>query len=281
MKMKWAMIVFAGALALVGCQHLPQGGKIGITFEVAKKLRAQAPAPVLINGNPVDKAKYPHVIRIFVGGSSCTASVVGARTILTAAHCAENGETISFQTVSGKKYTAKAVRAPGYPGKDLDLLLANTSVDIDVKPVSVRLDRFEKKGMEVDLIGYGCTKPGGSGGNDGILRAGKSKVAAGQEYDLVLKTDGGAALCYGDSGGPVFFEGQQIAVNSKGNIEDTSYVTRLTLPDGAQFLKDFAQSKGVFICGVNSDCSGGTPPPPFDGKYKFENEKLAIEVFLK
>lgn len=277
--MKWTVLVFLLAL-LSACSHLPQGSKIGITLELAKAWR-KANEKVLINGNPVDRSKYPHVIRIFAGGSSCTASVVGPRTILTAAHCADDGQTIQFQTVSGKKYSAKISLHPDYPKKDVDLALAVTSVDIDVKPNPVRLDRFEKKGMEVDLIGYGCVKPGGGGGNDGVLRAGKSKVAAGQEYDLVLKTEGGAALCYGDSGGPVFYEGKQIAVNSKGNIEDTSYVTRLTLEDANAFLKSFAASKGVVICGVNSDCAGGTPPPPGDKTFRFENEFISLEGKVK
>lgn len=280
--MKWTTVVFGAALLGAGCQHLPSGGEFGFSFKVpptakqAKALREQAPAPVLINGNPVDKAQYPHVIRIFAGGSSCTASVVGPRTILTAAHCADDGGTVQFQTVSGKKFSAKIKHAPGYPKEDLDLALGLSSVDIDVKPVSVRLERFEKKGMTVNLIGYGCIKPGGGGGNDGILRAGDSKIAAGQGYDLVLKSDGGAALCYGDSGGPVFYEGQQIAVNSKGNIEDTSYVTRTTLPDANAFLKSWSGK----ICGVNLDCTGGTPPPD-DKSFRFENEKLVIEGKLK
>ncbi len=268
--------LYAGLYALLvlfatSCEHIPGGSAIGFSFQIggkpptakeAQSFRASQSEPVLINGQPVDKAKYPAVVRIFVGSSSCTASVVGKRTILTAAHCGETGDTATFTTVSGKKFQAKLKRAPQYPGEDLDLSIGTTTVDIDVKPITVRTDRFERKGMKVVMIGYGCTQPGGSGGNDGILRIGESKVEAGQGYDLVLATADGSALCYGDSGGPAFFSADsgelfQIAVNSKGNIKDRSYVTRTTLPEAVAFLKTSASP----ICGVSADCGAATPPP--------------------
>lgn len=289
--MKYLASILTACLVLASCQHLG-GAKIGLeidftktppTFEQAqawrdanrKKIKDQ----VLINGTPVERSKYPAVIRISVGGSGCTAAVIGRRTILTAAHCGKTGEMASFTTVSGRKFQAKLQRAPGYPDKDLDIALGVTSQDIDVEPLPVRLDRFEKKGMTVQLIGYGCTKPGGTGGNDGVLRAGYSKVIAGQGYDLVLedKEGSGAALCYGDSGGPVLHTEDDrmsvIGVNSKGNIEDRSYTTRLTLEEANAFLK----SSSAPICGI-ADC-GSAPPQP--KAFRFENDHVVIEGKVK
>lgn len=279
--MKTIPIIGIISFLLLGCQHLPGGSSIGIEFQIggkpptaqeAKSLRDKSDR-VLINGTPVDKAQYPSVVRIFVGSSSCTANVVGKRKILTAAHCGETGDTATFATISGKKYSAKLQRAPGYPGEDLDLSVGTTAVDIDVAPSPVRTDRFEKKGMEVVMIGYGCVKPGGGGGNDGVLRIGKSAVSGGQGYDLVLKTPDGSALCYGDSGGPLFYNDGgklvQIGVNSKGNIADTSYTTRLTLPDAAAFLA----SQGI----------GSNVPPPDPGPKisSFEDSKMKVTIELK
>lgn len=292
--MKTLFGVFYGGLYLAliiiatSCQHLPGGSSIGIQFQLggnaptAKQAKAyrEKHDQVLINGTPVDKSKYPSVVRIFVGDSSCTANVIGKRTIITAAHCGETGQTANFTTITGKKFSAKLKRAPGYPGEDLDISIGTTSVDIDVPPMSVRTDRFERKGMDVTMIGYGCVKPGGGGGNDGVLRIGQSKVVAGQGYDLVIANPGGAALCYGDSGGPLFATGDdgkliQIGVNSKGNIEDQSFCTRLTLPDAAQFLSNFSG-----ICGVDAQCGsgGGGTPPGNDNVLENDKYKVTIEA---
>lgn len=237
--------------------------------------------PVLINGNPVDKAKYPAVINIrSASGASCTASIVGPQAILTAAHCAETGEKVSFKTADGNSYTAVMIHFEGYPKTDLDLNLGKVNKLISgVKPLTVRTDRFEKKGLVVDLIGYGCTQPGGSGGNDGVLRKGSAKVVGGQDFDLVLDASP-SALCYGDSGGPVLFEGQQIGVNSKGNIKDVSYTTRTTLEDSKAWLSKTASALGVLVCGISGPCDG-TEPPPGPKTFSFENDVVKLSGIVK
>lgn len=305
-------LLFFSVLSLVGCQSLqPKGLTLGIDFvksPTAKqaadwrknqtwvqsapgewtavrpvKEGASSASPVLINGNPVDKAKYPAVLRIrSASGSGCTASLVGPQAVLTAAHCAEQGEKISFTTVNGATYTANVTRYEKWPNDDLDLAIAKVSKPVTgITPLTVRTDRFEKKGMNVDLIGYGCVQPGGGGGNDGVLRMGSAKIRSGQAYDLVLDADP-SALCYGDSGGPVLFEGKQIGVNSKGNIEDVSYTTRTTLPDAKAWLEATASKLGVAICGVTSNCDGSNPDPePGPKQFMFENELIKIQGIIK
>lgn len=302
-------ILITGALLLLSaCQHIPAGSEFGFsyklpngqvvapTFVEAELLREEyfennpdedEQHELLINGTVVPTEDYPHVIRIFNGRSSCTASVVGPRAILTAAHCGENGDVVQFKTVTGKSFKAKLTRAPIYPQKDLDIALGYVSENLDVKPVSVLTERFEQKKMSVDLIGYGCTRPDGSGGNDGLLRAGKSVITnAANDYDLELKEPGGAALCYGDSGGPTFIKGKQNAVNSKGNIKDVSWVTRLTNPDPKAFLMKWASDNGASICGLNVGCDDSTPPPPpppQGGVYNFKSDdgKVTVDVKVK
>lgn len=236
---------------------------------------------VLINGEAVDKTLFPAVVRITsASGAGCTAHIVGKRAIITAAHCVKTGEKAMFKTVDGKSYSATFLTFEKYPDTDLDLSLGIINANVAVKPGTIRTDRFETKGMLVDLMGFGCINPGGGGGNDGVLRAGKAKVAGGQAYDLVLDA-APSALCYGDSGGPVFYEGKQIGVNSKGNIEDKSYTTRTTLPDAKAWLESAAQKLGVEVCGINSQCDGSTPPPPGPKSHVFENDVMKVTVDLK
>lgn len=296
----FGLVLFLAIMAALivvgsGCSSLP--GWLGNGFELyigqgnpptynqAQAARKNANIEdVLINGSLVDTKAYPAVVRIFMTGASCTAAVIGPRTILTAAHCANTGDTATFQTVNGTKYSAVMTQGTGYPGVDLDLNLGQTSTDIDVPPLSVKLDKFERVGTIVNLIGYGCIQPGGGGGNDGTLRIGQTVVSAGQGLDLVLTTPNGAALCYGDSGGPVLWQDANnnmvvIGVNSKGNIQDTSYTTRLTLPEANAFMKAWP----LPICGIATNCtSGGSPvPPQLPKSFSFSNGAVTIQGLCK
>jgi hypothetical protein len=111
----------------------------------------------------------------------------------------------------------------------------------------------------VTLVGYGCTQPGG-GGADGRKRTGNAEVTGFSSFDIVSRK--GAALCFGDSGGPMFqrlFKPSEepkkiIGVNSKGNIRDTNYNLRLGLEVVQNWLKDFEKAQNVQICGVSKEC---------------------------
>lgn len=232
--------------------------------------------PNLINGNPVDKNVYDDIVRIVSeSGSGCTATIVGPQTIITAAHCAKTGEKVSFTTVKGIKYTATMTRAPLYPGTDHDISLGYVSKPITgISFREVITEHFEKVNTEIMLIGYGCINPGGGQGNDGILRAGRSSIKGASQnlLDLIIYDENGTALCYGDSGGPVLYpvgpNGKVFAINSKGNIKDRSYVTRLTKHPKAEealsknFLLSWSEKNGTGICGLNLSCSGDNPTPP-------------------
>lgn len=217
----------------------------------------------LINGKPVEPGTYKDVVRIRSNGSGCTATLVGPRVIITAAHCAATGATATF-TVNGTEYSARITRAPLYDqGKDHDValgLLPSAVTGIDPATVGGKA----ATGVALTLLGYGCINPGGGGGNDGILRIGESVITGFSNYDMVSKKPGGAALCFGDSGGPAFVweSGKRllVGINSKGNIQDTNYNANLDRSESKTFLQNWAQQNNVEICGVNKDCSGGSQP---------------------
>ena len=261
----------------------------------------------LINGKLVPKGEFSQVVKIKMNDSECTATIVGARSLLTAAHCVSNGAKVNFE-FEGVAYTATATRHPNYPGKDQDIALLLTETDIvGAQPVSIGGQAEE--GLGVLLLGYGCIKEdkpapppikpdpqpqpdpddededdgdqeeddGESDDeeedpwpfpwpwktragtrHDGLLRSGPSVIVGFSGSDMILQQPGGSALCFGDSGGPAFTNEAgnwvQLGVNSKGNIEDKSFDSRLDLPEAQDFLKSYAKDKGVEICGINAVC---------------------------
>lgn len=234
----------------------------------------------IINGNPVKPGEYTEVVKIKTGNAGCSASLIGPKVLLTAAHCATNGATSEFK-VGSESYTAKMARHPQYPVKDVDICLGIVDREVTgIKPVSI-YDGDVKEGMTIKLFGYGCTQSGGGGGSDGVLREGDTKITGFTGFDIVSKMDGGAALCYGDSGGPVMImetgKYRQAAVNSKGNIKDTNYTTNLVGAEPRQFLVQFAADNKVDICGISKDCSGGPAPD----KFTLENVAVKVDVESK
>lgn len=208
---------------------------------------------------PQGDAKYSSVIRISTDGASCTASIVGPQAILTAAHCGKTDAVSSFK-IGGKDYQATLTRSLLYPGVDHDLALGLVSEKIE----NVQYEQISaasiNQGDTITMYGYGCIQPGGGGGNDGILRYGDSVVNSFSAKDFVTKKPDGAALCFGDSGGPSFDkDGFQVGVASKGNISDTSYFANLAIQESQEFLKKWATENAVDVCGINKDCQGPQP----------------------
>lgn len=218
--------------------------------------------PVLIGGKIVDKAKYPGIIRISSGGAGCTAAVVGPNAVLTAAHCVSDGGKISFKH-AGLSYSSEPCKHhPGYASnKTKDFALCKVK-DVKEPWISVNTDHnLVKVGESIVLSGYGCTDKGGKGGSDGYLRIGEARVTrvpSSGNFDIV--STGVAALCFGDSGGPAFKGSLLVGVNSRGNIEDTSYVSAVHMAD-EEYMIPWAKAQGVEICGLTKDCIGASPGP--------------------
>ncbi|MBY0370906.1 S1 family peptidase [bacterium] len=234
---------------------------------------ARTVVPTLINGTEVPAGTWQEVIRITYKNAGCTATIVGKRAIVTAGHCVDTGGMANF-SYKGKSYQAKMRVSSLYPTRDHDVAVGVTAQDItDAKPFTVvNVVDTAKVGTPVTLLGYGCTKTDGTGGNDGILRIGQTQVVGFSGFDMVLRNAGGAALCFGDSGGPAFTKVNNkdtlLGINSKGNIMDTSYDSRLDRQESIDLLKSFAQDNSIVICGINStastpECSDGpiTPAP--------------------
>ena len=229
--------------------------------------------PTLIGGTPVDPKKFPAVLYTRQGGSRCTSTLIGDRTLITASHCVDDGGSAQF-TIAGVNYSSKCNHHPDYDNNqtaDWALCYVDKSVkNVNFESLSMN-SAIPKVGEQILLTGYGCIKEGGGGGNDGILRIGHVEVIKtpnNGNWDIVTK--GKTALCFGDSGGPAFYESNgkrwQISVNSRGNIKDTSYLSKtLANPVFSDWIAKWAANHSTNICGVSGyNCFKDNPQPTLE-----------------
>lgn len=193
--------------------------------------------------------------------------------MITAAHCVANGGFVAFQKHS-INYTAKCTHHKKYASDDTsDWALCKVS-----NPVSINSDEwFEnlatsykfKVGDKIFLSGYGCKQPGGNDGMDGKFRGGYAVVRAlPNNTDQDIVTSQGAALCFGDSGGSAWYIAngtrEVIAINSRGNMSDTSYLSNIINQSFMDFAKSWSSDNGAQICGYEKlpECWGADAPLP-------------------
>lgn len=242
----------------------------------------------LIGGQLGVPGQFPGVFRINTGGGYCTATLVGPKAIITAAHCATSGRA-TF-TLKGVGYSATVTQAPLYRGEDLDVAMGVINASVSGVPFA-SVTGVAKTGEKLVLVGTGVYTDAGA--YDGRLRWGKTTMTGlSGLHDLRANRGDGAILGEGDSGGPVFRDSakpgydtfQLVAVNSKVLLMEminglafyrtstdfralaemrrvASLLTQTGKSAGQKFIQEWAAARGVAVCGVTMTCGIDVPPP--------------------
>ncbi len=247
---------------VTNCQTSPRATTAAFTgLRADKTVQYMLQEPMLINSKPADPEEWPASVYARMEGAACSATLIGDRVLLIASHCVSNDGRLSF-SAHANNYTARCTHHPEY---DRSNFTADWTLCLVERPVtgvlfeSIGADDKLTVGESVTLSGYGCTHSGGNGGNDGIFRIGTAKVEGlpfKDDYDVV--TEGGAALCFGDSGGSAYLiKGDKrviFGVNSRGDIHTTSYLPAVASKTFLSWAKEWAKnSNNVKICGIHDD----------------------------
>ncbi len=173
----------------------------------------------IVGGGPAVNAAQVHQLRISTDGatvtSTCSATLIGARTLLTAAHCVDPkrfGVPVLFLTASNAADTAGATDwvkvtetrlhpawAPLTLEHDVALVLLETSPGLTPMPWNAAALEG-KGGAPIRTIGYGTTGPTAGGG--GVRRQVALTIRQLEPDRIKIGDQDAAGICSGDSGGP-------------------------------------------------------------------------------
>jgi hypothetical protein len=258
-------------------------------LKASKTVQRAVLAPTLINGVPAEPNDWPASVYAKMGDAACSATVVGDRVLFMASHCMVDQGIVTF-TAHANSYSARCSHHPEYaknPTADWALCL----IDRPVIGIPFEVLGIEEKlsiGDTILMSGYGCIHPGGGGGNDGIFRVGNAVIEGmpkNKTYDVV--TRGGAAVCFGDSGGSAYHVHSNGAryvfgVNSRGDISTMSYLPGVFAPTFVAWAKVWARgSNNVKICGVHPDALGCRINDLTDGKFELDSAAACVKGVIK
>jgi hypothetical protein len=201
----------------------------------------------IVNGRVTQD--YPEVIQLRRGGyPSCTATSVSDSTIITAAHCMGYGPS-DLSYVDNKGVTHYAVAQLDSEKVDAAVVVFQKGT---FKASASILQRAPKAGDVLVMVGYGQTDYINNNMPDGLKRVGRNTITSfADRANGVInhRYDGGDYLHYrssivvdtpvgeesmtgrGDSGGPMFINGQLAGCTSFG-------ATRETLANMYQFVNE-------------------------------------------
>ncbi|MEJ1161430.1 S1 family peptidase [Prosthecomicrobium sp. N25] len=231
---------------------------------------ATGPSPEVIGGKPSEPKDWPATFVFETNSGFCTSTAVSNRVILTAAHCISDGASGVIKLTSQEI----AVKCRNHPDYQSDRPNISADISVCTTDKQLKIKHFERvntrgslvsPGRDVTLLGYGCRARGGAGPS-GSLYEGQARVVltpgpAPEQHYMVVK--GGAAVCFGDSGGGAYIADgtvlYMVGINSRGDIQTTSWLSTTSQPSLLKFIQDTAKQVGAKVCGVDDSAEECRP----------------------
>lgn len=260
-----ATALLGAALLLLALGSISSGYAAEIVMK--KATRAGAGAPQVDGGTRQDVATWPATLKYFLSDRfACTSTIVGERTVITAAHCVVDAtqakvelgaDTFPITCTTHPLFvrdTLEADVALCYSSKEFPKTIGFENLDLRSTRVRIESNLF--------LLGYGCRDVNTLAG-DGELYGGSAKVfqmAASPTGHV--RTRDGVVICPGDSGGSAYVLAvDDNPINPRSIVGiNSGYIAfnRVSAIMGltgvmAEFIRDWADDRKTRICGVHQD----------------------------
>ena len=185
----------------------------------------------VVGGQPVATAQVPSIAALVESGAPagrgqfCGATVIAARTVLTAAHCVEDATAASVEVITGRGRLSdersgqrtRVVRIdihPDWRSRFTDAALLHLAGPVSAPAMALSGPAGGAAGLPALVAGWGLTSASATGSASDDLRstiltirpAATCRAAHGSDYDdarMLCASAPGRDSCQGDSGGPL------------------------------------------------------------------------------
>jgi len=228
-----------------------------------------SPAIIAAVAPPSDSAAGWQSAVVFTNsaGQICSGTVVGPRTILTAATCIARDLTYSHEPSyvligDNRLYEILCTAHPAHlNNRSADFALCVANVPFSVTQIArINVDsRTLALGRTVLIAGYGCAQKDGVDRNLGRLRIGEAVITKLPDAGTSYAQLSGAAFCLGDAGGGTYVEQHLldaqrtiVGVNSRSDLKQNSWAAATSTKVFIEWARDWSARTGGQVCGLSS-----------------------------